>query len=38
MLGLSPKLKEMHQRHSLYYHTPNYPSAEQQAAHRLHRG
>ena len=26
MLGLSPKLKEMHQRHSLYYHTPNYPS------------
>ena len=27
VLGLSPKLKEMHQRHSLYYHTPNYPSA-----------
>lgn len=24
VLSLSPKLKEMHQRHSLYYHTPNY--------------
>ena len=23
VLGLSPKLKEMHQRHSLYYHTPH---------------
>ena len=28
VLGLSPKLKEMHQRHSLYYHTPNHPSDE----------
>lgn len=26
VLALSPKLKEMHQRHSLYYHTPNYPT------------
>jgi hypothetical protein len=26
VLGLSPKLKEMHQRHSLYYHTPNFPT------------
>lgn len=25
ILALSPKLKEMHQRHSLYYHTPNAP-------------
>ena len=25
---MSPKLKEMHQRHSLYYHTPNHPSDE----------
>ena len=28
VLALSPKLKEMHQRHSLYYHTPNHPSDE----------
>lgn len=25
VLALSPKLKEMTQRHSLYYHTPSYP-------------
>ena len=25
VLGLSPKLKEMTQRHSLYYHTPSHP-------------
>ena len=25
ILSLSPKLKEMHQRHSLYYHTPHGP-------------
>ena len=25
VLALSPKLKEMHQRHSLYYHTPHGP-------------
>ena len=28
VMALSPKLKEMHQRHSLYYHTPNQPSDE----------
>ncbi len=28
VMALSPKLKEMHQRHSLYYHTPNHPSDE----------
>jgi hypothetical protein len=26
VLALSPKLKEMHQRHSLYYHTPHGPT------------
>ena len=28
ILALSPKLKEMHQRHSLYYHTPHSPNTE----------
>ena len=28
VMGLTPKLKEMHQRHSLYYHTPHSPNTE----------